>query len=52
MLLAACKGELTEAHWSEFDWNNKNQFLLEERSKSGVGNIIPLSPFAIDIWKN
>ena len=49
LLLAVRKSELTEAPWSEFDLNEKKWALPKERSKSGVGIVIPLPPLAIEI---
>lgn len=49
ILLAVRKSELTEAPWSEFDFNEKKWSLPKERSKSGVGIVIPLPELAIDI---
>ncbi|WP_370425873.1 tyrosine-type recombinase/integrase [Pantoea vagans] len=49
LLLAVRKSELTEAPWSEFDLNEKKWSLPKERSKSGVGIVIPLPPLAIEI---
>nr|WP_280116131.1 site-specific integrase [Kosakonia arachidis] len=49
MLLAVRKSELTEAPWSEFNLEDKKWFLPKERSKSGVGIVIPLPPLAIEI---
>ncbi|MEI2605289.1 integrase arm-type DNA-binding domain-containing protein [Erwinia aphidicola] len=49
ILLAVRKSELTEAPWKEFDLNEKKWFLPKERSKSGVGIVIPLPELAIDI---
>lgn len=43
ILLAVRKSELTEAPWTEFDLNEKKWYLPKERSKSGVGIVIPLS---------
>ncbi|WP_455820541.1 tyrosine-type recombinase/integrase [Pseudomonas cerasi] len=51
ILLAVRKSELTEAPWSEFDFNEKKWSLPKERSKSGVGIVIPLPELAIDILK-
>ncbi|MGG6178101.1 tyrosine-type recombinase/integrase [Pantoea allii] len=49
LLLAVRKSELTEAPWSEFNLEDKKWFLPKERSKSGVGIVIPLPPLAIEI---
>lgn len=49
LLLAVRKSELTEAPWSEFDLKEKKWSLPKERSKSGVGIVIPLPPLAIEI---
>lgn len=49
LLLAVRKSELTEASWSEFDLEEAKWSLPKERSKSGVGIVIPLPPLAIDI---
>ncbi len=49
LLLAVRKSELTEAPWSEFNLKDKKWFLIKERSKSGVGIVIPLPPLAIEI---
>lgn len=49
LLLAVRKSELTEAPWSEFNFEDKKWFLPKERSKSGVGLVIPLPPLAIEI---
>lgn len=49
ILLAVRKSELTEAPWSEFDLKEKKWVLPKERSKSGVGIVIPLSQLAIEI---
>ncbi len=49
LLLAVRKSELTEAPWSEFNLEHKKWFLPKERSKSGVGIVIPLPPLAIEI---
>lgn len=49
LLLAVRKSELTEASWSEFDLDEKKWSLPKERSKSGVGIVIPLPPLAIEI---
>lgn len=51
LLLAVRKSELTEASWSEFDLEEAKWALPKERSKSGVGLVIPLPPLAIDILK-
>lgn len=49
LLLAVRKSELTEAPWAEFDLDEKRWSLPKERSKSGVGIVIPLPPLAIKI---
>ncbi|MDE8558827.1 tyrosine-type recombinase/integrase [Pantoea vagans] len=49
LLLAVRKSELTEAPWSEFNLEDKKWSLPKERSKSGVGIVIPLPPLAIEI---
>jgi len=49
LLLAVRKSELTEAPWSEFNLEDKKWFLPKERSKSGVGIVIPLPQLAIEI---
>lgn len=49
ILLAVRKSELTEASWREFDLKEKKWSLPKERSKSGVGIVIPLPPFALKI---
>ncbi|MFS2059741.1 tyrosine-type recombinase/integrase [Kosakonia cowanii] len=49
LLLAVRKSELTEAPWSEFNLDEKKWCLPKERSKSGVGIVIPLPPLAIKI---
>ncbi|WP_428983497.1 tyrosine-type recombinase/integrase [Pantoea agglomerans] len=49
LLLAVRKSELTEAPWSEYNLEDKKWFLPKERSKSGVGIVIPLPPLAIEI---
>ncbi|EJS7135172.1 TPA: integrase arm-type DNA-binding domain-containing protein [Escherichia coli] len=49
LLLAVRKSELTEAPWAEFDLDEKKWSLPKERSKSGVGIVVPLSPLAIKI---
>lgn len=49
ILLAVRKSELTEAPWSEFDLKEKKWFLPKERSKSGVGIVIPLPEVAVEI---
>ncbi|WP_240182752.1 tyrosine-type recombinase/integrase [Morganella morganii] len=49
LMLAVRKSELTEAPWSEFDLREKKWVLPKERSKSGVGIVIPLSQLAIEI---
>lgn len=49
LLLAVRKSELTEAPWSKFNLEDKKWFLPKERSKSGVGIVIPLPPLAIEI---
>lgn len=49
LLLAVRKSELTEASWSEFDFDEKKWSLPKERSKSGVGIVIPLPPLSIEI---
>lgn len=49
LLLAVRKSELTEAPWAEFDLDEKKWSLPKERSKSGVGIVIPLPPLAINI---
>lgn len=49
LLLAVRKSELTEAPWSEFNLKDKKWFLPKERSKSGVGIVIPLPSLAIEI---
>lgn len=49
LLLAVRKSELTEAPWSEFNLEDKKWFLPKERSKSGVGIVIPLPPLAMEI---
>lgn len=49
LMLAVRKSELTEAPWSEFDLKEKKWVLPKERSKSGVGIVIPLSQLAIEI---
>ena len=49
LMLAVRKSELTEAPWSEFDLKEKKWSLPKERSKSGVGIVIPLSQLAIEI---
>lgn len=51
LLLAVRKSELTEAPWSELDLKEKKWSLPKERSKSGVGIVIPLPPLAIEILK-
>ena len=42
VLLGVRKGELTEALWQEFDLEEAKWRLPKERSKSGVGIVIPL----------
>lgn len=49
LLLAVRKSELTEAPWSEFNLDEKKWFLPKERSKSGVGIVIPIPQLAIEI---
>ncbi|WP_435530578.1 tyrosine-type recombinase/integrase [Pantoea leporis] len=49
LLLAVRKSELTEAPWSEYNLEDKKWFLPKERSKSGVGIVIPLPPLTIEI---
>lgn len=49
LLLAVRKSELTEAPWSEFNLEDKKWSLPKERSKSGVGIVIPLPPLSIEI---
>lgn len=49
LLLAVRKSELTEAPWSEFNFDESKWELSAERSKSGVGIIIPLPPLALTI---
>ena len=49
LLLAVRKSELTEAQWSESNLEDKKWFLPKERSKSGVGIVIPLPLLAIEI---
>lgn len=44
LALGVRKTELTEAQWSEFDLKNEQWELPGERSKSGVGIVIPLPP--------
>ncbi|MEI7163668.1 tyrosine-type recombinase/integrase [Pectobacterium versatile] len=51
LLLAVRKSELTEAPWSEFDLDEKKWSLPKERSKSGVGIVIPLPELAVEILK-
>lgn len=49
LLLSLCvrKSELTESRWEEFDLKDKVWTLPAERSKSGVGIIIPLPEQAV-----
>ncbi|WP_241573752.1 tyrosine-type recombinase/integrase [Rosenbergiella nectarea] len=49
ILLAVRKSELTEAPWAEFNLVEKKWFLPKERSKSGVGIVIPLPELAVEI---
>lgn len=49
LLLSVRKSELTEAPLAEFDLDEKKWSLPKERSKSGVGIVIPLPPLAINI---
>ncbi|MBS9405615.1 site-specific integrase [Halomonas sp. TRM85114] len=44
LILGVRKTEMTEAQWSEFDLKNKQWVLPGERSKAGVGMVIPLPP--------
>ncbi|WGK57161.1 site-specific integrase [Pantoea sp. SS70] len=49
LVLAVRKSELTEAPWKEFNLTEKKWFLPKERSKSGVGIVIPLPEVAVEI---
>lgn len=49
--LGVRKGELIAAQWSEFDLESQLWHMPKERSKTGVGIIIPLSDFAVDWLK-
>lgn len=51
VLLGTRKSELCEAKWSEFDLDKGTWELPKERSKSGVGLLIPLSDLALDMFK-
>uniref|UniRef100_UPI003F7E03F7 tyrosine-type recombinase/integrase n=1 Tax=Klebsiella michiganensis TaxID=1134687 RepID=UPI003F7E03F7 len=51
LLLSVRKSELTESSWAEFDLDEKKWSLPKERSKSGVGIVIPLPPVAIEMLK-
>ncbi|MDX6917473.1 tyrosine-type recombinase/integrase [Pectobacterium carotovorum] len=49
LLLGVRKSELTEALWAEFDLDKAKWELPKERSKSGVGIVIPLPPLALEL---
>jgi len=51
VVLGVRKGELTEALWQEFDLEEGKWELPKERSKSGVGIIIPLPEIVLEWLK-
>ena len=51
VLLGVRKGELTEALWQEFDLEEAKWRLPKERSKSGVGIVIPLPEIVLEWLK-
>lgn len=51
VLLGVRKGELTEALWQEFDLEEAKWRLPKERSKSGVGMVIPLPEVVLGLLK-
>ena len=51
VVLGVRKGELTEALWQEFDLAEAKWSLPKERSKSGVGIVVPLPEVALEWLK-
>ena len=51
VVLGVRKGELTEALWQEFDLEEGKWSLPKERSKSGLGIVIPLSEIVLEWLK-
>lgn len=51
VLLGVRKSELCEAKWEEFDLDNATWALPDERSKSGVGLLIPLPDLALEMFQ-
>ncbi|WP_025563487.1 site-specific integrase [Psychromonas sp. SP041] len=51
VVLGVRKGELTEALWEEFDLEEGKWRLPKERSKSGVGIVMPLSESVLEWLK-
>ena len=50
LLLGVRKSELCEAKWAEFDLDKGTWELPKERSKSGVGFVIPLPELAVEMF--
>ena len=51
LITAQRKGEVSQAEWSEIDLKNKWWTIPKERSKNERIHRVPLSPMAIDIFK-
>ena len=51
LITAQRKGEVAQAEWSEIDLKNKWWTIPKERSKNERIHRVPLSPMAIDIFK-